>query len=233
MLSLLEMSPSDKRVIFTLMLILLPPSEKKRTPESGEVLELSTLSFANELTFRRKKLLTANHHSLPTAEAMSIYSGVLYQALGWEEMSHNAHERGRESLVIISALFGALRVYDKIPIYKEKISVRNWKEPVSAALSSIKTQLIVDCRSSNYLGVWNPDPRKTVSIRVFSELNGTKKVITHLSKKTRGEVARALLQLNTSPKSPQQLQESLSKEFSCELIAGSEKQSWKLDITVL
>ena len=215
------------------MLILLPPSEKKRTPESGEVLNLSRLSFADQLTSPREELLTPKYLSLPTEQAMAVYSGVLYQALGWSELSKEAIARGKESIVIISALFGLLRCSDKIPVYKEKISIRRWKEPITLALNNIDAELIVDCRSSSYLGVWNPDPRITVSIRVFTEANGIKKVITHLSKKTRGEVARAILMMKSNPRTPYELYKALSKDFACELIPFHGKQSWKLDITVL
>ena len=70
------------------MLILLPPSEKKRTPESGIPLSMANLSFSQTLSTARM-IQVANHPSLlaaATAPAIEIYSGVLYQALDWKSL---------------------------------------------------------------------------------------------------------------------------------------------------
>ena len=93
---------------------------------------------------------------------------------------------------------------------------------VTQALGARKVTLIVDCRSSTYKGVWAPPHSKTVEIRIFTQVDGVKKVITHMSKKTRGEVTRLLLQGKSIPTNPQELQAAISLAFHCELIAPTD-----------
>ena len=91
----------------------------------------------------------------PSAKAIDVYSGVLYQALNYQNLNTAAKKRAEKSIVIISALFGALKLNDSIPTYKldmakslPKLGSLNalWKPVVTKALESIKTDLIIDCR---------------------------------------------------------------------------------------
>lgn len=177
----------------------------------------------------------------PSAKAIEVYSGVLYQALDYENLNTTAKKRADKYIVIISALFGAVRLSDSIPTYKldmakslPKLGSLNalWKPSVTKALESIKTDLIVDCRSSTYQGVWTPELKKTVGVRVFAEKAGKRTVVTHMSKKTRGEVAKFLVMQTKDPKTPQELQKILAKEFECELVKPELKKSWFLDVIV-
>ena len=214
------------------MLILLPPSEKKRTPETSPALDLAALSFELELLLARKSLIE-RHDELnlaTTGLAISIYSGVLYQALDWFNLDAASMKRGQNSIVIISALFGALRPLDLIPNYKLKISTSHWKVCISAALQSLDSELIVDARSSTYASVWTPPTSKTVAVRVYEIRNGEKKVITHMSKRTRGEVARLLICENRMPKTPEEVFEIVKKNYQCELIAPANGKSWFIDV---
>ena len=224
------------------VLILLPPSEGKNSVEKGKLVNLSSLSFAQDLTSTRKKTWDAmgtKVNKLPTAKAIDIYSGVLYQALDFNSLDSKSKKRAIKSIVIISALFGAVKLEDKIPSYKldmakslPKIGSLNslWKKVLPQALEKIKTNLIVDCRSSTYQGVWVPDFNKTVGIRVFTLKNGKKSVVTHMSKKTRGEVTKLLVQSSKPPKTPQELHKLVSKKFKSELIKPTSKTSWYLDV---
>lgn len=65
---------------------------------------------------------------------------------------------------------------------------------------------------------------------MFSKVDGVKKVITHMSKKTRGEVARMLLLSKTIPTNPQELAEIVSTEFECELFESNGKEPWVLEV---
>ena len=93
------------------------------------------------------------------------------------------------------------------------------REEITRQLDGVKTELIIDCRSSTYKGVWTPPNNKTVEIRVFAQVDGVKKVITHMSKKTRGEVTRLLLQSKSLPTNPEELQDIISSDYLCELLA--------------
>jgi len=165
--------------------------------------------------------------------AISVYTGVLYSALGWATLSKSAQSRGAKSIAIISAKYGVLKPLDEIAPYKEKINTGAMREAVSATLAAISTELIIDCRSSTYEGVWTPPHEMCVEIKVFTKVDGAKKVITHMSKKTRGEVIRLLLQCKNTPTNPWELCEIVSSEFNCELIEASATTPWRLEVTTL
>jgi uncharacterized protein len=216
------------------MLILLPPSEGKNEPSRTKKLNLKVLSFASDLTAPRERAL-AKYKNLDLNKcdiAAKVYSGVLYQSLDYAHLSPAAKKRAEKSILIISAAFGALRLTDYIPYYKFKIEPKLWKAPLETALSDLDSGLVVDMRSSTYATVWTPEPGNTVGIRVFTKVNGQKKVITHMSKKYRGEVARYLVSQSSNPKSPQELFLLLKKEFSCSLVKPIGKKSWFIDLIV-
>ncbi|CAB4541624.1 MAG: peroxide stress protein YaaA [Actinobacteria bacterium] len=216
------------------MLILLPPSEGKYEPSRSKKLNLSSLSFAEDLTQPREQTL-AQYRSINQSKcdaAAQVYSGVLYQSLDYASLSPAAKKRADKSIVIISAAFGALRLTDFIPYYKFKIEPKLWKAPLALALSGLDDELVVDMRSSTYATVWTPNPLNTVGIRIFTKVGGQKKVITHMSKKYRGEVARYLVSQSSNPKKPQELLALLSKKFSCTLVKPGGKKSWFIDLIV-
>lgn len=129
------------------MLILLPPSETKRSGGDGGALALESLSFP-ALTSARRKVLAALEslngdptaaaralklspqaavlelernrevaHS-PTLPAIERYTGVLYDALDVASLAPVARRRASQHLVVHSALFGLLRADDAIPAYR-------------------------------------------------------------------------------------------------------------------
>lgn len=168
--------------------------------------------------------------STTPGSAIDVYTGVLYMALGWKTLSKAHQKAGQESIVIISAKYAALRPLDSIEPYKEKIVNKEMAPRVAAILDTVETDLIVDCRSSTYQTVWQSPVAITVEIKVFTKVDGVKKVITHMSKKTRGEVVRHLLESSSEPKNPQDLQVIISQKFECELIEGSKKKPWVLEV---
>ena len=101
---------------------------------------------------------------------------------------------------------------------------------VARVLDGAESELIIDCRSSTYQAVWQSPAAITVEIKVFTKVNSVKKVITHMSKKTRGEVTHELLKATQIPKTPQELQAIVQQKFECELIKGDEKKPWVLEV---
>lgn len=190
---------SFEPAILTLVLILLPPSEKKAETTK------------------------------PTP-AMAVYSGVLYQALGWSSLSPAAKKRGESALAIISAKYGVVRPSQKIENYKEKINNKRLAETVATALDPIKTPLIVDCRSSTYKTVWKSPVDITVEVRVSTVVDGVRTVITHMSKKTRGEITRWLLQSRSIPKTPEDLYAIVSEKYPCALTPSNGVEPWVLEV---
>ena len=162
--------------------------------------------------------------------AITVYTGVLYQGLGWATLTKAAQTRAQKSIAIISAKYGSLKCLDPIEPYKEKIDVAQMRAPITKALDAIETELIIDCRSSTYQSVWTPPAHKCVEIKVFSKVDGVKKVITHMSKKTRGEVTRMLLLSKAIPTNPQELAEIISTAFDCELFEATANEPWVLEV---
>ena len=162
--------------------------------------------------------------------AITVYTGVLYQGLGWATLGRSAQQRGQKSIAIISAKYGSLTCLDLIEPYKEKIDVAQMRTPITNALDAIASDLIIDCRSSTYQSVWTPPAEKCVEIKVFSKVDGVKKVITHMSKKTRGEVTRLLLLSKVVATNPQELAEIVSTNFECELFESKGKLPWVLEV---
>ena len=214
------------------MLILLPPSEGKNQPVSKAKVNLAKLVFSKELLEIRSRLLTKSLAAAPAAKAIDVYTGVLYQALDWKSLSATAQARGEKSILISSAIFGVLRPSDLIPNYKAKIKTSDWKAALKPALDGLGADLIIDCRSSTYAGTWQSPPANTVAVRVFKKEKGKISVITHLSKKYRGELTRVLLKAGKVPKTPVDLLAIAEKNFECKLIRPKGNLPWYLDLII-
>jgi cytoplasmic iron level regulating protein YaaA (DUF328/UPF0246 family) len=128
------------------MLILLPPSETKRSGGVGisidkaaiiwaaldparDVLikKLGTLSKSKAKAVKALKLGKNPERDIeslrelltaPTMPAVERYAGTLYDALSYQSMSIEAKERAKEKLFIQSALFGLLPATEQIPYYR-------------------------------------------------------------------------------------------------------------------
>lgn len=216
------------------MIVLLPPSEGKR--EAGpraRPLALSGLSFPS-LTAPRERVLDAltalsarpdagallgvsprlsaeverngRLRIEPAAAAADVYSGVLYAALDLAGLDPQARRRAARRLIVVSALFGALRITDRIPAYRLAMGVDLpplgplaplWRAPLSEALVPVSSGVIVDCRSAPYAAAWAPPPA-AAERWVHVQIPGA----SHHAKHTRGLVARALV---ASPDTPRRL----------------------------
>ena len=213
------------------MLILLPPSEKKKAATSQEKFELSPLVFAAELTGTRSQT-TTSHDFSQTSPAIEIYDGVLYQGLNWKTLTAVEQKRANTKVLIISALFGLVRPLDKIFSYKEKIDNKLWREAITQVSAKFSNELIIDCRSSTYKGIWTINPQNTVEVRVFKVNGAERNVITHMSKKYRGELTGHLLKQTTDPITAAEVQRIAAQIFECELHAPVDAQPWALDLLI-
>ena len=168
--------------------------------------------------------------SVSPGPAIQVYTGVLYGALGWDRLTKAQQKLGAESIAIISAKYGVVHPLDPIEPYKEKINNKKLAPLVEKSLAGRETELIIDCRSSTYQTVWQSPTAITVEIKVFTKADGIKKVITHMSKKTRGEVTHEVLKATVTPKNPQELKTIVEQKFECTLIKGAEKNPWVLEV---
>ncbi|HVE64912.1 MAG TPA: peroxide stress protein YaaA [Mycobacteriales bacterium] len=219
------------------MLLLLPPSEGKATPTDGPPLDLAALSFPTLTRARRSvirdvadlcradpdrarrvlKLGPSQDDALAynrrlrraaTLPAAGLYTGVLYEALGYAKLSAAARRRADGSVLVFSGLWGAVRLTDRLPHYKVPIStslgvplVSLWRhllaEPLAAAAGG---GLVVDLRSTPYAAAWRPSgelARRTVRVAVLAErrVDGhvVRQPVSHFNKAAKGRFARALV----------------------------------------
>ncbi|MBF8187376.1 peroxide stress protein YaaA [Nonomuraea sp. K274] len=220
------------------MLILLPPSEGKASKGNGP--PLGELSFPGLDKARKRvtnALIRASKRrdapdvlgltpglageaaknvvlkSAATLPAAELYTGVLYDKLGLGSLDGDARRRAEESVLIFSGLWGVLRIIDSIPPYRLSMGVSLpplgglaafWRPLVSKELDR-RPGLVVDLRSATYAGAWRPGGR-SVAVRVFS--GG--KVVSHMAKATRGEIARTLLLHDADPATPGELAKILA-----------------------
>jgi cytoplasmic iron level regulating protein YaaA (DUF328/UPF0246 family) len=213
------------------MLILLPPSEKKKAATGHTKFELSSLSFTPELSALRAKA-TAEYDSSQTSPAIEIYDGVLYQGLGWNSLSATQKKRANSRVLIVSALFGLVKPLDQIFQYKLKIDSKLWRDAIAAVSEKFTNELIIDCRSSTYKSVWAINPENTVEVRVFKVSGTERSVITHMSKKYRGELTRHLLMQPNDPTTPDHVQRIAAQVFECELHPPANGQPWVLNLLI-
>ena len=162
--------------------------------------------------------------------AIEVYTGVLYAALRWSSLTKAQQKLGQSCLAIISAKYGVVRPLDPIEPYKEKIKNKKMAAQVADVLDDAESELIIDCRSSTYQTVWQSPFAITVEIKVFTKIDGEKKVITHMSKKTRGEVTHHILKSPKVPNNPLELEVIVSQQFECELLEGDKKNPWVLEV---
>lgn len=256
------------------VLILLPPSESKaEPPRRGAPVDLAALAFP-ELTAVRERVLDAlvrvsaepdavarvlappslgaevarntRLRELPAVPVHRLYTGVLYDALGWDTLDPAARRRGQRSLVVSSAVWGLLRPGDKVPPYRMSICsdlpgvgkvVPAWRavlDPVMTAAA--ESGVVVDCRSGDYAAAWRPGPGtagRTVGIRVVIERAGRRTTVSHMAKHTRGEVTRHLLQAARAPRTVEALAHELSTAWKVELTPPARAgATWTADLVL-
>jgi cytoplasmic iron level regulating protein YaaA (DUF328/UPF0246 family) len=166
-----------------------------------------------------------------TAPAAEVYTGVLYQRLGLANLPAAARRRAAKRVLIASARWGFVRLEDRIPCYKLPPSTKldgigplaAWWRPVLAdALPDEPGETIVDMRSGPYVAMWKPKRATLLAVRAFRERDGERKVVSHMAKAARGDVARALFLARQEPKTPHEVAAVAAEaSFNVELTATS------------
>lgn len=245
------------------MLILLPPSESKTVAHRGRATDPAALSFP-ELSAPRAALLEAlvaasarpdatellrvsaglagdvrRNTGLAAAPAVPVrrlYTGVLYDALNLAGMDAAARRRAARRIVVVSALYGALRLGDAVAGYRMSIDARlpglgplarYWRphlEPVLAAAAG--TGVVLDCRSAGYVAAGRPTgaaARRWVQVQVPGA--------SHHAKYTRGLVAGQLCRSAARITGVEQLAAELAASFDVQLTAPDRAgTAWQLAV---
>lgn len=218
------------------MIVLLPPSETKRTGGDGPPLRLDSLGCP-ALTPLREALVdqlvslaadrpacraalglsaaqdaeierNATLREAPTLPAVSLYTGVLYDALDINSMRGAAAIRARDRLAVGSALFGLLRADDQVPAYRLSATSKlpgnpglstRWRPLLEPALAELAAdELIVDLRSGSYAALGRIP--NAVRVQVLAEhSDGRRTVVSHFNKAHKGRLARVLAGTRSEP----------------------------------
>lgn len=246
------------------MLILLPPSESKTGRARGRSVVAEHLSFP-ELAATRQSVAEAvatvsAHadaaatlgvspnltteiarnlvlHTAPAMPASRVYSGVLYDALDYASLDGAAKRRANRWLVVVSALYGAVRPTDAIAPYRLSMAVNlpgvgplasAWKPELGRVLPEAAGRgVVVDCRSSTYAAAWTPQgdlAERWVQVRVPGA--------THMAKHTRGLVARELCRVGRDVRRVPQLADVLGDAFAVTVEEPTKPgRPWVIDAT--
>jgi len=241
-----------------MVLIILPPSETKLPPpDAGSPLDLDRLSFPS-LTAMRQRVLEAlvvtsqvpdalrrlqvraslagevarNERlpDLPTRTAVETYAGPLYQGLDPGTWSSHATERAARHLVIVSALWGALRPADQIPPYRLHACARfvgidrlhpAWLTVLLPVLSGAAGTHgpVLDLRSRAYqaLGRQSDLDDQTVILRIRPYPGGPAHIGDVVAKRIRGQAAGQLLSSEAEPEDPLDIADLLAARWSIEI----------------
>lgn len=182
----------------------------------------------------------ANLRAEPAARADEVYSGVLYTALDFASLNDIARKRADSTVAVASALFGLVRPSDRIPAYRLSGDVTLprlgpvagiWRKKLGPVLADlVGTGLLIDLRSGMYVNLFKPTgalAAQTATMRVLHEHHGTRKVVSHFNKATKGRIVRALLEAGANPTTVDELERTLA-----DLGWTVERQDNRLDVIV-
>jgi hypothetical protein len=255
------------------VLILVPPSETKRPPpRDGRALALGELSFP-ELMPLRTRILDAliatsagpdafsrlfvrptlaaqvarnmRLRELPTRPAAEIYAGPLHDGLDLAGLDAEAATRAEGSVVITSALWGALRPADRIPPYRLRVWARlagmDRLEPMwRAVLPDLFARLagpdgiVLDLRSGSFQALGMPAGLgdRTVVLHVAQTAGDGARIGDVVAKRVRGQAANHLLASGADPADPDGLADVIAERWPVRLAEPQRPgQPWTLSLT--
>ncbi len=206
-------------------------------PGAAEALGLSP-GLADEVA-RNVHLRTT-----PARRAIDVYTGVLFAAFDHAGLDAAARRRANRWVRVQSALWGPVGPTDPITPYRLPMTASlpgvgpvaaRWRSVLGPVMTGLAGDgLVVDGRSSSYASVWRPTgpaARAYVGVRVFTEVDGRRSVVSHSAKHTRGLVARWLCEADRAPRTPVALAALVSEHRGCELVADP-RGGWFLDVLV-
>ncbi len=234
-LSLPELAATRHRVLTTLVKL-----SNGRESRARQVLGLS----ARQIDEVVRNQVLGDAHALPAAD---VYSGVLYAALDYHSLSAAARRRLDRSALVFSGLWGAVHLNDVIPAYRLSGDVTLprigpvatlWRKPLATAIPrAAGTGVVLDLRSGTYAKMWTPDAelaQRTVVVRIMhTRPDGSRAVVSHHNKATKGRLVRALARSGRTPSTVESLATLIeAQDLVAELSTGRPGKPWNLDLVV-
>ena len=152
----------------------------------------------------------ARVHTAGTLPAVQRYTGVVYDGLAVDSLSPAARSRANRELLMFSGLFGVLRGGDPIPPYRVPakatlpgigVAGTFWRRHLISLLPGLLDRgPILDLRSSDYAGMWQPvrgsaEATRLIPVRILSATpSGRLAVMSYNSKLAKGRLAAAVLE---------------------------------------
>jgi hypothetical protein len=246
------------RIYSDAVLMIVPPSESKRpSPDRGRPVALEELSFAALRAMRTRileALITTSTHpdallrlfvgpsvrveiesntrllEMPARPVLEVYTGPLHAGLDAATLSRAATERAAGWLVVVSALWGALRPADHIPAYRLNLCARlvgmgrlepAWRTVLPDVLAEAAGPhgVVLDLRSPGYQAIGVPAGigDRTVTLRVAHDVSGGRQIGGVVGKRVRGQAARHLLESGADPEDPLALAGVLAERWPVRL----------------
>ena len=224
------------------------------TPLRTRVLDALIATSAGPDAFRRLHIRPAKAgevarntrlRDLPARPVLEVYSGPLHQGLDAATLSARAASRADRSLVVASAVWGALRPTDRIPSYRCHVCSHlvgmdriepMWRTvlPDVLARAAGPRGVVLDLRSPMYQAIGMPAGlgERTVTVRVNQASGGRRRIGDVVAKRVRGQAARQLLESGTEPGDPDALADVLAERWPIQLEEPSRPgQSWLLTLS--
>ncbi len=138
---------------------------------------------------------------LPTTKAIQRYTGVAFEALGYNSLPQMAQKYIDDNVILFSNLFGVLRSDDFIPNYKFKQGAilptinneKYYKEVLKKPLDEMLGDEVLDLRATYYDKIYKLTA-PTITYKFLK--NG--KVVSHWAKHYRGELVKQIALNNIS-----------------------------------
>lgn len=234
-LSLPQLTPTRRRTLAAL-------AKLSAGRESRALSVLGLTPRQTEELERNRALLDAR-----AVPASKVYTGVLFAALDYPTLPVAARRRADRQLLVFSGLWGAVHFDDLIPAYRLSGDVSLprfgtvasvWRKPLAKVLpGEAASGVVLDLRSGTYAKMWAPEPEladQTVVARVLQQRpDGSRAVVSHHNKATKGRLVRALVSQRSTPNTIEALATLIeSLGVVTELGAGRPGKPWSMDLVV-
>lgn len=182
---------------------------------------------------------------LPAMPVLELYIGPFHEGLAASTWSDAAVGRAGECLVLISALWGALRPADRIAPYRllswaDLVGIgrpeAHWRAvlPDVLAQAAGNTGVVVDLRSrpAQAMGMPAGIGERTVTVRVDQGRPGNR-LGDVIAKRVRGEATRHVLESGADPAEPHELADVFADRWAVRIESPERRgKPWTLTLTI-